>query len=97
MTSKTTREKATSELRIELRALRQSNNELAEAVEELVAELDNQTQGRGPPEHAAAAREKVRSAKERIGEAVPEDEAIEPPWERQGYESKADWLADKRE
>lgn len=95
MTTNTTRDKTTGELRVELRALRQSHNELAEAVDALVEELDNQTNGQGPPEHANAAREKARSAKDCIGDPVPENENISPPWEREGYESKQEWLDDK--
>lgn len=95
--SETTRDKTASELRLELRDLRESHNELADAVEELVEELNQRSRGRGPPEHAAAAREKARAARDRAGDPVPEDEQIAPPWEREGYESKAHWLADKRE
>lgn len=88
-------EKSAGELRVELRALRQSNKELAEAVDALVEELDNQTNGQGPPEHASAAREKCQSAKDCIGKPVPENENIAPPWEREGYDSKQEWLEDK--
>jgi hypothetical protein len=72
------REKTTSELRMELRQLRQTVHELADAVDELA---DNQGQGRGqggPPEWAQNAKGKAQQARDVAGPPVPEDEQIDP-------------------
>lgn len=78
MTRKTSRDKTTGELRMELRQLRQTVHELADAVEEL---SENQGQGRGqggPPEWANNCKDKAQQAREVAGPPVPKDEQTDP-------------------
>lgn len=95
MPSNESQDKTTGELRTEIRHLRQSVHELSEAVEELVENQTKQNSGRGggPPEHAAAASKRATQARDAVGEVVPEDEQMGPPWERAGYDTKEAWMA----
>lgn len=87
---KETRDKTTGELRIELRQLRETVHELADAVDAL-AEGQDGGKGDGPPKHAQAASDRAQKARETAGPKVPADEQIRPPWERKGFETKEEW------
>jgi hypothetical protein len=91
---KETRDKTTGELRIELRRLRETVHDLADAVEELA---DGQGNGKGdsPPENAQAAKNRAQAAREKTGPPVPSSETIRPPWKREGFETKEQWRESK--
>jgi hypothetical protein len=79
---------------MDVRHLRRTVNQLADAVDELVAELEEQTPGQGPPEQAQAARERAKQVRDSTP-VVSERARVTPPWEREGYESKQAWLDDQ--
>jgi len=64
--------------------LRRENRRLREAIECLCDCLE-QTQNAPNPERARTA----------LGKAKSGDE-IQPPWGREGYDSKGEWIEDKR-
>lgn len=82
---------------IEIRQLRQTVHALADAVDELSAEIEEQTsKGRGgPPEHAQNAKKACESARKLADPPLRDQDKIKPPWEREGYASKSNWLVDK--
>lgn len=80
----------------DIRKLQLTVHELSEAVEELSAELDEQTNGNGTPKHA----QKARKCAQRACETVPDPRDADrsaPKWEREGYDSKQAWLEAKQE
>jgi hypothetical protein len=64
---------------------------LVNAIEEM---SDGPGQGRGPPEHGQKARERAQQLREQTPVVKPEEE-IQPPWEREDYDNKQDWLAER--
>lgn len=63
------------------RELVQENRQLREALETLLSEMD--------AANYAIDTDAVRAS-------MPDRKTIDPPWEREGYSSKDEWLADKR-
>jgi hypothetical protein len=84
-----------ADLQVKNRRLRDAVHKLADAVDDLVDEFENQGKGQGPPEHAQNAKDKAQEIREQTPKPVSDDEEINPPWERAGYDSKEAWLADK--
>lgn len=90
-------EKTASELRIELRQVREAVGRVLDDYERTARTLDavtEQVDGIEPTNHEG----NVQALKSELLDALQNDsDSITPPWEREGYESKAAWLADKRE
>jgi len=91
----TTREKTAGELRIELRQVREAVGRVLDDYERTARTLDavtEQVDGIEPTNHA----DNVQALRSELLDALKkEDDSITPPWEREGYESKAEWLADR--
>jgi len=85
----------TARQKIELRRLRQTVHELADAVEELAQQQEQQSSGDELPGQAEAAQKKVQSARKIAGSTVADRDEIRPPWERAGYENKEEWRTDQ--
>lgn len=89
------REKTAGELRIELRQVRESVREILNDYEQTAETLDAVTaevSGLEATDHAS----NVQELKSDLLDALQtEADSIDPPWEREGYESKQAWLDDQ--
>jgi len=89
------REKTASELRIELRQVRESVGEILNDYQKTAKTLDAvtaQVDGLNATNHAGD----VQALKDDLLEALQtESDSIDPPWEREGYDSKQAWLDDQ--
>lgn len=89
------REKTAGELRIELRHVRESVGEILGDYEETAETLDavtEQMSGLEPTDHAS----NVQALKGELLDALQyESDTINPPWKREGYDSKQAWLDDQ--
>jgi len=85
-------EKTTGELRIKLRQVRESVGQILEDYERTAETLDAvtaQVDGLDATDHAS----NVQTLKSDLLDALQaEADSIDPPWEREGYESKTAWL-----
>jgi len=85
-------EKTAGELRIELRQIRESVGAILEDYEQTAETLDAvtaQVDGLNSTDHAA----NVQTLKADLLDALQTDaDSIDPPWEREGYDSKQAWL-----
>lgn len=76
------------------------NRRLRDAIKSLIDELESSesvdtVRGGGLTDSETAVdTEKIR---ERLPPEPDDSDPIEPPWERDGFDSKSEWLADKRE
>lgn len=90
------REKTAGELRIELRQVRESVGEILNDYEQTAETLDAvtaQVDGLDATDHAS----NVQALKSDLLDALQtEADRINPPWKREGYDSKEAWL-DARE
>jgi hypothetical protein len=90
-----TEEKSTGELRIELRQVRAAVAEILDDYERTAETLDSvtaQVDGLDATDHAS----NVQALKGDLLDALQtEADTIEPPWVREGYESKQAWLDDE--
>jgi hypothetical protein len=86
------REKSAGELRIELRQVREAVGEILDDYERTAETLDivtAQVDGVEPTDHAS----NVQALKSDLLNALQTDaDSIDPPWEREGYDSKQAWL-----
>ena len=89
------REKTAGELRIELRQVRESVSAILEDYEQTAETLDAvtaQVDGLDATDHAG----NVQALKSDLLDALQtEADSIDPPWEREGYQSKQAWLDDQ--
>jgi len=87
-----TKEKSAGELRIELRHVREAVGEILHDYEQTAQTLDSvtaQVDGLEATDHAS----NVQSLKVDLLDALQtEADSIDPPWEREGYDSKQAWL-----
>jgi len=85
-------EKTAGELRIELRQVRESVGEILDDYEQTAQTLDAVTaevSGLEKTDHAS----NVQALKSDLFDALQTDaDSIDPPWEREGYDSKQAWL-----
>lgn len=85
-------EKTTGELRIELRQVRESVSAILEDYEQTAETLDTltaQVDGLDATDHAG----NVQALKGDLLDALQTDaDTIDPPWVREGYDSKQAWL-----
>lgn len=85
-------EKTAGELRIELRHVREAVGEILDDYERTAETLDSvtaQVDGVNATNHAS----NVQALKSDLLDALEtEADTIEPPWEREGFESKQAWL-----
>lgn len=85
-------EKTAGELRIELRQVRESVGAILNDYEQTAETLDavtEQVDGLDATDHA----NNVQALKSDLLDALQtEADRIDPPWEREGYESKQAWL-----
>jgi len=85
-------EKTAGELRIELRQVRESVGTILNDYEQTAATLDAvtaQVDGVDATDHAS----NVQALKSDLLDALQTDaDSIDPPWEREGYDSKQAWL-----
>jgi len=85
-------EKTVAELRIELRQVRESVGMILNDYEQTAETLDAvtaQVDGLDATDHAG----NVQTLKSDLLDALQtEADAIEPPWEREGHDSKQAWL-----
>jgi len=85
-------EKTTGELRIELRQVRESVGEILNDYEQTAETLDTVTEqvdGLDATDHAG----NVQALKSDLLDALQTDaDSIDPPWVREGYDSKQAWL-----
>ena len=85
-------EKTAGELRIELRQVRESVGAILNDYEQTAQTLDAVTErvdGLNATDHAGD----VQALKSDLLDALQtESDSIDPPWEREGYESKQAWL-----
>jgi len=79
----------------EIRQLRKTVHELADAVDALSDEAERQSGLGSSPEYVQAARQSVSQARDIAGPPVREQDKIEPPWERAGFETKEAWQSEK--
>jgi len=88
-------EKTAGELRIELRHMRESVGAILNDYEETAETLDAvtaQVDGLDTTDHAS----NVQALKSDLLDALQADaDSIDPPWEREGYDSKQTWLNDQ--
>lgn len=88
-------EKTAGELRIELRHVRESVGEILDDYEQTAETLDAvtaQVNGLEATDHAS----NVQALKSDLLDALHTDaDSINPPWVREGYDSKQDWLDDQ--
>lgn len=88
-------EKTAGELRIELRQVRESVGEILEDYEQTAETLDAvtaQVDGLDATDHAG----NVQALKSDLLDALQTDaDSIDPPWQREGYDSKQAWLSDR--
>lgn len=82
----------TREQEFDVGQLVQENRRLREAIEVLLEELEEsgQTKGHGEKPESGPDTERVRSQLPDVARNAPG-----PPWEREGYESKQEWLDDR--
>jgi len=89
------REKTAGELRIELRQVRESVGEILNDYEQTAKTLDAvtaQVDGLEATDHAG----NVQALKSDLLDALQtEADSIDPPWERERYDSKQAWLDDQ--
>jgi hypothetical protein len=89
------REKTEGELRIELRQVRESVGAILNDYEQTAETLDvvtAQVDGLDATDHAG----NVQTLKADLLDALQtEADSIDPPWEREGYDSKQAWLDDQ--
>jgi len=92
MTQHEQTEKSVGELRIELRQVREAVGEVLDDYERTAETLDSVTarvDGLEATDHAR----NVQALKGGLLDALhTEADSIDPPWEREGYESKQAWL-----
>lgn len=90
-----TEEKSAGELRIELRHVRKAVGEILDDYEQTAQTLDSvtaQVDGLDATDHAS----NVQALKSDLLDALQtEADSIDPPWEREGYQSKQAWLDDQ--
>jgi len=88
-------EKTAGELRIELRHVREAVGALLDDYEQTAQTLDAVTaevSGLDATDHAS----NVQALKGDLLDALQTDaDSINPPWEREGYDSKQAWLDDQ--
>jgi len=88
-------EKTAGELRIELRQVRKSVDEILNGYEQTAETLDSvtaQIDGLDATDHAG----NVQALKADLLDALQtETDGIDPPWVRENYESKQAWLDDQ--
>jgi len=81
---------------IQMRRLRRAVGEILDDYERTAQTLDAVTQqvnGLEPTDHAG----NVQALKsDLLSELQTDSDTIDPPWEREGYDSKEAWLADER-
>ena len=86
------RDKTTGELRIDLRDVRTAVAEILDDYEQTAQTLDAvtaQVDGLEPTDHAG----NVQQLKSELLESLQDDaDTIDPPWVREGYDSKQAWL-----
>jgi hypothetical protein len=86
------REKTAGELRIELRQVRESVGAILNDYEQTAETLDYvtaQVDGLEATDHAS----NVQALKADLLDALQtETDSIDPPWEREGYDTKQAWL-----
>lgn len=68
---------------IKMARLRQENKHLRDALETLLAELESKGNA------------DISRVREKMPLSEREKSPIQPPWEREGYDSKQAWLDDK--
>jgi len=87
-----TEEKSAGELRIELRQVRESVGAILNDYEQTAETLDSVTEqvdGLDATDHAS----NVQALKNDLLDALQNDaDSIDPPWVREGYDSKRAWL-----
>lgn len=72
------------EKQLNVARLKRENEQLRDALDALLSEVE-----------ASNVKIDTTPARDSIPAPKAEREPIEPPWKRQGYDSKADWMAEK--
>lgn len=88
----------TGESRLNTARLVAENRQLRATLEELLDELESSGTAKGHGENPDRGPdcECVREAlPDTPGHGNREDEGIQPPWEREGYNSKGEWIKDR--
>jgi hypothetical protein len=81
-------EKRDKVTKTDVRKLRQAVHELADTVDKLVdeANIDGDSE---------IIKNKTQKIRDKTPEPVTDIEKIHPPWEREGFDSKEDWMESK--
>lgn len=75
------------------------NRQLRTAIEQILEEMEQSGQAKGAGQNPDSGIDAARirdTLPDKPGRGKRSDEGISPPWEREGYDSKESWLADKK-